>query len=182
MRRLLSFGVVLVVLLALTAGTAVLAQDTTPEVVEPDVTGDFTFHQFADFGVVDAATMPAAPVAITLFRIEFAPGAGVSYPPGDPGLGLHLVESGTLTLQDFDTDIVVTRAVDEATPDADTSETLRAGDTTQLLAGDGFLWPPIAAGAFRNDGDEPAVLLISNIYPPMDAEPAANGEAATPAA
>lgn len=165
MHRRLSMCAVLV-LLALMAGPAVLAQDATPEAVEPILTGDMTFREFADFGVVDAATMPAAPVSIVLFRIEFAPGASVTYPPGDPGLGLHLVESGTLTLRDFDTDIVVTRAANEATPDAETSETLAAGDTTRLQPGDGFMWPPFAAGAFANDGDEPVVLLISNIYPP----------------
>lgn len=165
MRRLLSLSAVLV-LLSLMVGPAVIAQDATPEVVEPVLTGEMTFREFADFGVVDAATMPAAPVSIILFRIEFAPGAGVSYPPGDPGLGLHLVESGTLTLRDFDTDIVITRAASDATPDAETSETLAAGDTTQLQPGDGFMWLPFAAGAFSNDGDEPVVLMISNIYPP----------------
>lgn len=76
MRRLLPLSIVLVLLLALSAGAAVLAQDATPEVVEPVLTGDMTFREYADFGVVDASTMPAAPVTITLFRIEFAPGAG----------------------------------------------------------------------------------------------------------
>lgn len=166
MRRPFPLSIVLVLLLALSAGAAVFAQDATPEVVEPILTGDMTFREYADFGVVDAATMPAAPVSITLFRIEFAPGAGVTYPPGDPGLGVHLVESGTLTLRDFDTDIVVTRAANDATPEAETSETLAAGDTTQLMPGDGFMWTPFAAGAFANDGDEAVVLLIANIYPP----------------
>lgn len=179
MRRLFSFATVLIVLLVLSAGTAVLAQDATPAVVEPDLTGEMTFREFADFGVVDAATMPAAPVSIILFRIEFAPGAGVSYPPGDPGLGVHLVESGTLTLRDFDTDIVITRAKNQATPDAKTSEALLAGDTTQLKPGDGFLWPPFAAGAFTNDGVEPAILLISNIYPPMPEQQEVDAGAAT---
>ena len=165
MGRLFSTSLVLVLLLSLTAGVAVLAQDATPEVVEPVLTGDMAFREFADFGLVDAATMPTAPVSLNLFRIEFAPGSGVAYPPGDPGLGIALVESGTLTLRDFDTDIVVTRTANDATPDAETSEPLPAGETTQLMPGDGFLWPPMAAGAFANDGAEPAVLLISNIYP-----------------
>jgi hypothetical protein len=165
MHRLSSFGLVLALLLSLSAATAVLAQDATPEVVEPILTGDMAFREYADFGIADAVTMPAAPVSLILFRIEFAPGSGVAYPPGDPGLGMHLVESGTLTLRDFDTDLVVTRAANDATPDAETSETLPAGETTQLMPGDGFLWPPMAAGAFTNDGAEPAVLLISNIYP-----------------
>lgn len=180
MHRLFSLGAGLVMLLALTASTTVLAQDATPEVIEPDLTGDMTFHEFADFGVVDAATMPAAPVSIILFRIEFAPGAGVAYPPGDPGLGVHLVESGTLTLRDFSADIVVTRAALQATPEAKASEVLPTGEETQLGPGDGFMWPPMAAGEFRNDGAEPVVLLISNIYPPMDAQSEADADAATP--
>jgi len=95
---------------------------------------------------------------------------------------VHLVESGTLTLQNFDTDIVVTRAANDATPDAKTSETLPAGDTTQLLPGDGFLWPPFAAGAFTNDGGKPVVLVISTLYPPMpeQSDAAAGAATATP--
>ena len=62
---------------------------------------------------------------------------------------------------------MVSRAANDATPDAETSQTLPAGETTHLMPGDGFLWPPMAAGAFANDGAEPAVLLISNIYPAM---------------
>ncbi len=46
MRRLMSLGAIIVVLLALTAAPQVVAQDATPAVVEPIVTGDFTFPQF----------------------------------------------------------------------------------------------------------------------------------------
>jgi hypothetical protein len=180
MRRLVSLGAVIVVLLALTGSPHVDAQDATPEVVEPIITGDFTFREFADFGVVDAATLPAAPVAMNLFRIEFAPGSSVVFPPGDPGLGLHLVESGTLTLREFNTDIVVTRAANQATPDAETSETLPAGEETQLEPGDGFLWPPLAAGEFRNDGSDPVVLMIVNIAPPSGPQPEPDAGATTP--
>lgn len=165
MRRLFSFGLVLILLVVLTTGASILAQEATPAVVEPELTGEMAFREYADFGVVDAATLPAAPVAINLFRMEFAPGAAVTFPPGDPGLGVHLVESGVLTLRDFDTDIVVTRAANDATPDAQTSEALRAGETTHLQPGDGFMWTPFAAGTFQNDGAEPVILLISNIYP-----------------
>jgi hypothetical protein len=168
------------VLLALTPGPSVDAQDATPAAVEPIVTGDFTFREFADFGVLDEATLPAAPASLILFRLEVAPGASVVFPPGDPGLGVHLVESGTLTLREFNTDIVVTRAANQATPDAETSEMLPAGAETQLGPGDGFLWPPYAAGEFRNDETEPVVLLISNIGPAMGEQPDSEAGAATP--
>ncbi|MFT4040223.1 MAG: hypothetical protein QM692_18735 [Thermomicrobiales bacterium] len=127
--------------------------------------------------MVDEPNLQDGPVSITLFRIEVAPGAGVAFPPGDAGLDLHLVESGTPTLRGFDTDIVVTRAANEATPDAESTETLAAGAETTLQPGDGFMWPPFAASGFTNEGTEPVVLLISNTYPPQDA-----ASEATPAA
>ncbi|MFN8676155.1 MAG: hypothetical protein U0Z70_07230 [Thermomicrobiales bacterium] len=74
MRRLTALGSLIVVLLAFTVVPHVVAQDATPAVVEPILTGDFTFPQFADFGVLDAATLPSAPATVTLFRLEFAPG------------------------------------------------------------------------------------------------------------
>jgi hypothetical protein len=46
-----------------------------------------------------------------------------------------------------------------------------------LGPGDGFLFPPIAAGEFRNDGTEPVVLAISVLFPMGDM---AAAEAATP--
>ncbi len=149
------------------------AQQATPGPVEPIAVGDFVFHETADFGAVDA--MPPAPATVFLFRLEVAPGASVTYPPGDPGLGGHLVLSGTLTLRDFDGDIVVTRATGEGTP-APASEVLPAGAETQLGPGDGFLWLPFLAGQFSNDGTEPVIMAIVNIGP-------ASGTAeATPAA
>ena len=182
MRRLMSLGAIIVVLLALTAAPQVVAQDATPAVVEPIVTGDFTFPQFADFGVLDAATLPSAPATVTLFRLEFAPGASVAFPPGDPGLGLHLVESGTLTVGHFSADITITRAANPATPDAQgTSEILPAGEETQIGPGDGFLWPPYAGGENRNEGTEPVVLSVVNVYPAVD-QPASDTGVATPAA
>jgi hypothetical protein len=76
-------------------------------------------------------------------------------------------------------DIVVTRAANPATPAAATAEVLPAGAETQLAPGDGFLFPPVAAGEFRNDGTEPVVLAISLIFPLGEA-PAAEPGAATP--
>ena len=143
----------------------VAAQEATPELVEPVITGDTLFHEFADFGIVDVDTLPAAPVSFAMFRFELAPGASVAYPPGDPGMGGHLVESGTLTLRNFSEDVVIARAANEATPDPETSEILPAGSETVLEPGDGFLFPPVAAGEFSNDGTEPVVLAIAVIYP-----------------
>lgn len=80
----------------------------------------------------------------------------MTFPPGDPELGPHLVESGTLTVGHFSADITITRAANPATPDAQrTSEILPAGEETQIGPGDGFLWPPYAGGENRNEGTEP---------------------------
>lgn len=153
-------------------GIDVRAQEATPEAIMPMLTGDLGFMTYADFGTVDAATLLAAPVGWNIFQLELAPGADVVYPPGDPGMGGHLVESGTLTLREFSTDIMVTRAPRQPTPETTTAEVLPAGAETHLWPGDGFLFPPLAAGEFRNDGTEPVVLAISVLFPTTDMEQA----------
>jgi hypothetical protein len=47
-------------------------------VVAPVVIGDTAYRELADIGVVDAVTLPAAPLSLNLVRIEFAPVSGVS--------------------------------------------------------------------------------------------------------
>ena len=153
------------------------AQEATPEPVPPVITGDISFRESADFGILGADILPAAPASLTLFRVEFAPGAGVTVFPGDPGPEAHLIESGTLTLRNFTDDILVTRAVSQATPDAVTPEVLPAGAETQLGPGDGFLLISEVGGEFRNDGTEPVVMSIVGIYPQGALSPDGAGEA-----
>lgn len=145
-----------------------VAQEATPEAVTPVLTGEMGFLTYANFGAVDAAALLEAPVGLNIFQLELAPGASVAYPPGDPGMGAHLVESGTLTLREFSMDILVTRAATQATPEVVPAEMLPAGSETRLGPGDGFLFPPLAAGEFRNDGTEPVVLAISVLFPVSD--------------
>ena len=153
------------------------AQEATPTPVPPVFTGDIVFRESADFGILGADTLPAAPASLTLFRVEFAPGAGVTVFPGDPGPEAHLIESGTLTLRNFTEDIIVTRAVSPATPDAVTSDVLPAGAETRLGPGDGFLLISDVGGEFRNDGTEPVVMSIVGIYPQGALSPDGAGEA-----
>ncbi len=155
------------------------AQEATPEPVPPVVTGDISFRESADFGILGANILPAAPASLTLFRVEFAPGAGVTVFPGDPGPEAHLIESGILTLRNFTEDISVTRVVSRATPDAVVPEILPAGAETQLGPGDGFLLISEAGGEFRNDGTEPVVMSIVGIYPRGPSSPD-GAEEATP--
>ena len=63
------------------------------------------------------AMMPSA-AYVTRFRLEFAPGASVVSPLGDPGLGLQQVEPGTLNVCQWSTVIKIIRAANPATPDA----------------------------------------------------------------
>ena len=159
------------------SGAHVGAREATPTPVPPVFTGAIVFREAADFGILGADTLPAAPAALTLFRIEFAPGAGVTVFPGDPGPEAHLIESGTLTLRNFTEDILVTRAVSSATPDAVTPEVLPAGAETQLGPGDGFLLLSAVGGEFRNDGTEPVVMAIAGIYPQNAVSPDGAGQA-----
>ena len=156
------------------------AQEATPAPgpIQPTITGEIAFLEEIGFGTVDA--LPPAPASIGFIRVEVAPGAGVAYPPGDPGLGAHLVESGTLTLRNFSEDIVVTRAAGEGTPGPQASEVLPAGTETQLGPGDGFFFPPVVAGEFHNDGTEPVVLAIVLIFPEAGT-PDAGAVSGTPA-
>jgi hypothetical protein len=50
------------------------AQEATPEPAQPVFTGDIFFRESADFGILDADTLPAAPASLTLFRVECVPG------------------------------------------------------------------------------------------------------------
>lgn len=144
------------------------AQETIAEPAAPVLTGSMGFLTYANFGAVDAAPLADAPVGLNIFQLELSPGASVVYSPGDPGMGAHLVESGALTVRDFSVDIVVMRAPRQVSPDTTPGEVLPAGAETRLGPGDGFLFPPLAAGEFRNDGTEPVVLAVSVLFPMGD--------------
>lgn len=156
--------------LAHAAGRAEMsAQEATPGTV---LSEDITAEQTA-FGIAD--TLPPAPASIDLYRIEVPPGASISDQATNPGLGAHVIESGTLTLRIFTGDVTVTRAGNQATPGALAREMVAAGTEVQLGPGDGFVQMPYAGSELRNDGTEPAVFLGVLIFPqagPMAATPA----------
>jgi hypothetical protein len=142
-----------------------VAREVNPEPVMPVLTGNMGFVTYANFGRVEAATLLDVPVGMNIFQLQLAPGSSVAYPPGDPGMGAHLVESGTLTLRGFSVDVMLTRAPAQTSPDSTPTEVLLAGAETTLGPGDGFLFPPLAAGEVRNDGTEPVVLAVSVLFP-----------------
>jgi len=146
---------------ALVGRTEMSAQQATPEVI---VSGDITAEVTA-FGVADA--LPTAPASIDLYWIELPPGAGISDPATatNPGLGAHVIESGTVTLRIDAGAVTVTRAGNEATPGAPARELVAAGTEVRLGPGDGFVQMPYARSEVRNDGAEPAVFLGVLIFP-----------------
>src|SRR5829696_9252909 len=156
LRRLsLILVALLVSVVVLASSPLVHAQEATPaaDMGEPE---GITFEGL-DLGTVDA--FPTAPATVTLFRVRVEPGAGLTFPP-EPGLGLHVVESGALTIPNFSADVVVTRAAPAGSDAPGTREVLPAGEETILNPGDSFVFPPDIPGEWRNDGQETAVFTV----------------------
>jgi hypothetical protein len=178
LRRLSLILVALLVSVAVCTGTPLVhAQDATPA-ADTGVPEGITFDVL-DLGTVEA--FPAGPATVTLFRLHVEPGAGIVFPP-EPGLGLHVVESGALTIRDFSADVVVTRAAPAGSDAPGTRETLPAGEETILNPGDSFVFPPDIPGEWRNDGQETAVFTVVLIDPVSAATPTPQASEATPAA
>lgn len=105
-----------------------------------------------------------------IYRMTFAP--GVEY-QAQPSMALELayVESGTLTLE-LDAPITI----GQVPSDGAAENSLVAGTTATVTAGQYFVMPPGTGGVVRNEGDQPAVVSVAGIVPAMDPS-----QAATPA-
>jgi hypothetical protein len=174
-QRGVGFAGVLLLAVLLAGSTSVHAQEATPS-AETGVPEGITFEA-ADLGTVEE--FPAGPATVTLFRLRVEPGAGLTFPP-EPGLGLHVVESGALTIGNFSADVAVTRAAPAGSSEPGTREILPAGEETTLGPGDSFVFPPVAGG-WRNDGPDAVVFTVVLIDPVGGAAPVPEA-AATPAA
>src|SRR3954454_4861185 len=97
MRRRLSLvllcAILLPVAVVLAGSSPAQAQDATPA-ADTGMPEGITFEAL-DLGTVDA--FPAGPATVALCRLRVEPGAPLTFPP-EPGLGLHVVESGALTI------------------------------------------------------------------------------------
>lgn len=143
------------------------AQESTPAAEESGLPEGITFDALAFGAVTD---LPAVPGFAVIERGTFAPGAVLPGEPGDASSGAFTflyVESGSLTVE-VDQALSVTRA--SAITDAlatgafpPAQEAVAAGTDVVLEAGDSVIFPPAAGGGFRNDGTEPAVVLVVNI-------------------
>ena len=114
------------------------------------------------------------------YRLTFAPGTIYEVLPA-PTISLGYLEAGALSMT-LDTPVTITRAGTMDEP----GEAIAAGDEFTLSTGDYLVLPPMVAGEIRNDGEEPAVVVVADIAPatggmPGGATPDAGTPAATPA-
>jgi hypothetical protein len=122
-------------------------------------------------------TVPFPPAVLGLLRATLAPGAHQDA-GADPGATLTYVESGALSIR-LEGPATVLRAAAGGAP-----EEVGAGADVTLGAGDAILVPRGTRNAARNDGAEPAVLLVVLLASEaaLGAPPAGTPAAATPAA
>jgi hypothetical protein len=106
--------------------------------------------------------LPASEDPPSLYRLRFAPGASLSF-VDDPAISLVYMESGALSL-------ALDAAVSDARPDANSGAEVDAGAALALSQGDYFVLPPLVAGEIRNEGQEPAAILIAAITPGLALE------------
>ena len=102
--------------------------------------------------------------ALALLRITFAPGGSVA-PHTHPGETVFHLAAGTLQFTLHEGEAQLVRAVDgapaAATPTA--GEAIAVGDEITLSAGDTIYYDAAVLQSERNEGDEDAVVLVSNL-------------------
>jgi quercetin dioxygenase-like cupin family protein len=171
------FGVLRSLLVVAVLGTLVLA--VQPAAVAQEATpaagvfteGGITFEPLA---FATALALPSTG-ELTVSRISLEPGAGFPIEEGDPSYALGFVESGELTVVQ-NGPMTITRAgalgeavvaSEEGGAFAPATEEIATGQEVTLGAGDAGLFPPNASGEIRNDGDEPTVVLVVFVGPPI---------------
>ena len=102
--------------------------------------------------------------ALHLLRVTFAPGGAVTAHV-HPGATIYHLAAGTLRFTLVEGEATLVRAVGgapaAATPSA--AEAVAVGAELTLTAGDTVYYDGAAVQAERNDGDVPAVVLVSNL-------------------
>jgi len=160
--------VVLLGIMALSVHPVAVAQEATPAGEEME---GITFEPVTFASGVDLTGLSE----LLVVRIGLEPGRALPIDP-DPGVGILLVESGTVTVQ-VEAPMTVTRgaglgeamAAAEETGDFSTlMESIAAGEAVTLSSGDAAYIPGSVAGEIRNEGQEPAVALGFLVVPPED--------------
>jgi quercetin dioxygenase-like cupin family protein len=157
-------------MLALHAQPVAIAQEATPS-AEDMMPEGFTFEPLTfAFGA-----NVSSPFDLLVARLTLEPGVSLPSEESDPGVGIVVVESGTLTVQ-VEGPVTVTRGagLSEAMAAAEESgdfttlmEPVAEGEAVTLEAGDAAYLPANAAGELRNDGEEPVVMLGFLVQPSM---------------
>ena len=163
MRR---FAVLLLVLATaivgfLGGGRIIGAQEGTPAAEEPEGVA------FEELGFGMPAAVPG--YALGMARVTFAPGYSAPGHP-DPGAIVGYVESGAFAITFESGTLLVTRA-GMATPEAATPEAAEPGTEVVVRAGDSFFAEDLVTSSERTVGDEPAVLLLSELFPTEEGTP-----------
>ncbi len=141
----------LAVLLLVVSGPAVVAAQETSEEGHERPEG----VSFEILAQAVAEELPAAPAQIFVSRVTIAPGADDEVEPG-PGVGLFSIETGTLAFS-FEGPATVIRAGAAAAP--------APQEQTKLGAGDAFLTPAGVGFEVRNEGTDPAQVLLVGVIP-----------------
>ena len=159
--------VVLTLLLALgSAGIAVSAQ--------PDATPAATPAAPAVVREVINEGEPVSAPGMTLQLVRYTIPGDIALPAHThPGMQVNTIVSGTLTYTAVDGEAAITRA-------DGTIETLSAGETTDLRAGDTMTEPEGMIHFGANRHDEPIVILTASLFA-IDEAPSTVVNIATPA-
>jgi quercetin dioxygenase-like cupin family protein len=157
-------------LLVAPAGAATARQEATVEPAAPPAALREVLFQAA------LEELPPPPAFVRLVRITLQPGAGVPLHV-HPGPEFGRVERGTVTVE-ADGQAVIAQAsaggVAQAAP---------VDEAFDLAPGDQIVYPADTPFSFRNDGDEPAIVLSLLIVPAgEDRPPASEWIAGTPEA
>jgi quercetin dioxygenase-like cupin family protein len=140
-------------LVALQAQPVAIAQEATPT-MEEVVPEGVIFQLKSVTNGVDLAS----PADLLVFQASLEPGTALPVDP-TPGVGVLVVESGSLTVQ-VDGEVRVTRG-----GAVDAMETVTAGEAVTLGAGDIAYIPGNVPGEIRNEGQEAATALAFLVYP-----------------
>ena len=109
---------------------------------------------------VTAEEVPAEPGSPPLFRIHLDPGAAVAFDDTDPSLSLVYVEDGTVTFT-----IAAPVSVTRAGAEDQAAEPIVAAVEFTAGPGDYFIAPANTAAELRNDGTDPATILVASMIP-----------------
>jgi quercetin dioxygenase-like cupin family protein len=160
-------AVVLLGVVAVRVQPGALAQEATPA-TEQMVGEEASVYRVSFTPRVELAS----PSDLEAFRVHVEPGAVLPVDPS-PGVGIVLIDSGTLTVQ-VEAPLTVTHAAvmseamatAEATGDfSSRMEWVSAGEAITLDAGDAAYIPGDVPGEIRNEGREPATGVIFIVAP-----------------